>query len=107
RWMAFVLMAVCGGLVYVLLGQIESELAPAEDRAQFSVSAQMPQGTSYAAIVAYMDRLTDLVRTEVPEATGLNTIVGGWGGSSGGRITVTLSPADEREQTQTEIAQRL
>jgi len=107
RWLAFVLMAVCGGLVYVLLGQIESELAPAEDRAQFTVSAQLPQGTSYAAVVDYMDRLTDVVRREVPEATGINTIVGGWGGPGGGRISVTLGPADERERSQTDIAQAL
>ncbi len=104
RWAAFVLMAVCGGLVWVLLGQLETELAPAEDRAQFSVSAQLPQGTSYAATVDYMDRLTDVVRDEVPEATGLNTIIFGGGG---GRISATLTPAGERDATQTEIAQRL
>ncbi|HEX8386344.1 MAG TPA: efflux RND transporter permease subunit, partial [Rubricoccaceae bacterium] len=110
RWMAFVLMAACGGLVWFLNGQLESELAPAEDRAQFTVSAQLPQGTSYPATVAYMDRLTALVQREVPGTTGLNTIVGGGGGGGGtnsGRITVTLTPADERDESQSEIAQRL
>ncbi len=110
RWLAFVLMAACGGLIYLLYGQLESELAPAEDRSQFTVSAQLPQGTSYATTVGYMDRLTALVRNEVPEASGVNTIVGGGGGgggTNGGRITVTLAPADERERTQTEIAQSL
>ncbi len=104
RWAAVVLMVVCGGLVYVLLGQLETELAPAEDRAQFNVSAQLPQGTSYTATVDYMDRLTEVVQQEVPEVTGLNTII--FGGGSG-RISATLIPADEREQSQAEIAQRL
>ncbi|HEX9950993.1 MAG TPA: efflux RND transporter permease subunit, partial [Rubricoccaceae bacterium] len=110
RWMAFVLMAVCGGLVYFLLGQLETELAPAEDRSQFNVAAQLPQGTSYPATVAYMDRLAAVVQQEVPQATGLTTNVGGGGGGGGtnsGRITVTLNPADEREESQAEIVQRL
>jgi multidrug efflux pump len=107
RWLAFVVMAVCGGLVYVLFTSLESELAPMEDRAQLSVAAQLPQGTSYAVVEDYMDRLTGLVRAEVPEATGITTIVGGWGGSSGGRIIVSLTPADERERTQTQIAEAL
>jgi multidrug efflux pump len=110
RWLAFVLMGLSGVAVYFLYGSLESELAPAEDRSQFSVQAQLPQGTSYATTVAYMDRLTTLVRAEVPEATGVNTIVGGGGGgggTNGGRITVTLTPADERERTQAEIAQSL
>ena len=107
RWLAFVVMAACAGLIYITYGSLESELAPAEDRGQFSVQAQLPQGTSYGVVTAYMDDLTDVVRNVVPEATGLNTIVGGFGGSSGGRITVTLTPASEREATQTEIAQRL
>lgn len=110
RWLAFVVMAVCGYLVYVLFGTLESELAPAEDRAQFSVSAQLPQGTSYESTVAYMDRLAALVQEEVPEVTGINTIIGGGGGggsTNSGRLTVTLSLPEERERTQAEIAQAL
>src|SRR5690606_28574691 len=37
----------------------------------------------------------------------ITTIVVGWGGSSGGRIIVSLTPADERERTQTQIAEAL
>ena len=109
RWMAFVVMAVCAGLVYLLINTIESELAPAEDRAQISVSAQAPQGRGFAYTQAYTERLEALVRREVPEATGIIAIIGGGGGgtTNSGRITVTLGPAGERERTQDEIAQSL
>ncbi|HYE58224.1 MAG TPA: efflux RND transporter permease subunit, partial [Rhodothermales bacterium] len=110
RWLAFVVMGLSGGLVYVLFNSLESELAPQEDRWQLNVSAQAPQGTTYQAMAAYMDRLTEVVQREVPEASGFNTIVGGGGGGGGtnsGRITVTLVPPDERTRTQDQIAQAL
>ncbi len=62
RWLAFVVMAACGALTYLLFTSLESELAPMEDRAQLSVAAQLPQGTSYPVVLDYMDRLTDLVQ---------------------------------------------
>ena len=108
RWMAFVLMGLSAGLIVLLYTSIEKELAPQEDRAQLRVSANAPQGRGYLYMEAYMRRLEALVQREVPEATSVIGIVGGFGGgSSSGNVTVVLSPASERERTQDEIAQSL
>ena len=110
RWLAFVVMAACAGGAYVLLGQLENELAPAEDRSQITVSAQSPQGRGFRYTQPYVAELERLVRREVPEATSVIANVGGGGGGGGsnsGRLTVNLSPPGERERSQDEIAQAL
>ncbi len=107
RWMAFVLMAVCSALIVLIYTNLEQELAPQEDRSQLRVSANAPQGRGYGYMRDYMARLEDLVRAEVPEATSVIGITGGFTGGASGFVIVVLPPADERERTQDAIAQSL
>lgn len=47
RWMAWVLMVVMGGLIYVVGNKLPSELAPVEDRSNISLIAIAPEGVSF------------------------------------------------------------
>ena len=101
RWMAFVLMGACAALIWLLYTNIESELAPQEDRAQIRVSASAPQGRGFDYAAAYMAELESVVREAAPEATSVVSMVN----TGGGFVTVVLPPAEERERSQDEIAQ--
>ncbi|MEJ7913791.1 MAG: efflux RND transporter permease subunit, partial [Chitinophagaceae bacterium] len=45
RWLSFVLLAICGGIIYFIGNDIPSELAPMEDRSQFRLQVSAPEGT--------------------------------------------------------------
>ena len=108
RWMAFVVMGVCGVLIWLLFANLESELAPQEDRSQLTVSANAPQGRGYAYMLDYMTRLEQVVRDAAPEIDATISITSpGFGSSSSvntGFMRVTLVPPDERGRAQDEIA---
>ena len=107
RWAAFIIIVISIGLIYWFGTTLPAELAPMEDRSEFRLQATAPEGTSYASMAVTMDSLTNFVKREVPEATGMNSITApGFGGGSGvnqGFIRVMLAPASERTKTQQEI----
>ncbi len=111
RWLAFVVMAVAAGGVWWLFSNLESELAPAEDRSQMRLFANAPQGRGYAYMDAYTDELIRLVQREVPETEALISVTSPGFGSSGSVnsafANVILVDPDERERSQDEIANAL
>lgn len=46
RWIALILVAVCGAIIFLIGGGLQSELAPMEDRSQFRLQLSAPEGTS-------------------------------------------------------------
>ena len=61
RWLALLVLAVCGGLVAVFLRTLPRELAPVEDRGSLRISARGPEGATYAYMDGFMDELGALV----------------------------------------------
>ena len=111
RWMAFVLLAATGGLVWWMFRILPSELAPLEDRSSLRITASAPEGTSYESMSAYMDQLDAMLQREVPEAVEMTSMTSpGFGGSSSinsGFARLTLAPPGERQRSQQEIAAAL
>ncbi|MFN2457594.1 MAG: efflux RND transporter permease subunit [Chitinophagaceae bacterium] len=107
RWLAFVVIAVCGGLIYFIGKDIPSELAPMEDRSQFRLQVTAPEGTAYDAMDKYMDKLSNFIMDSVSEKIKLTSMTApsfsGSGGSNSGFIRVVLTEPEERERTQKEI----
>ena len=67
RWLAFVIIIVCGGIIFFLGQKLPSELAPMEDRSQFRLQVSAPEGTSFDYMDKYIDRLTNLMMDSIPE----------------------------------------
>jgi multidrug efflux pump len=108
RWVAFVVMAAAVGTMLVLGSTLPRELAPLEDRSRVRMTATAPEGTSFERMDKYMDSLVDMVREEVPEADNVLASTSGYsGGANAGSATVTLVPPENRERTQSEIAETL
>jgi multidrug efflux pump len=111
RWLAFVIILVCGGLIYFIGKDIPSELAPMEDRSQFRLQVTAPEGTSFDAMDRYIDRLNNLMLDSVPEKqTVLSVTSPGFSGSGSantGFVRVTLVDPKERERSQKEIVEMI
>ncbi len=111
RWMAFVIVALSVGLIWWIGTTIPSELAPMEDRSEFRLQAQAPEGTSFAFMDINVDTLTQFVRREVPERAGLVSVTapsfGGNGGVNSGFVRVILKDPSERDRTQQQIVDEI
>jgi multidrug efflux pump len=107
RWMAFVIIAACIGIIFYFGSQLKSELAPLEDRSQFRLTVTAPEGTSFDYMDNYIDRLTKLMIDSIPERTIVLTVTSpgfsGTGSANSGFVRVTLTEPEERERSQEEI----
>ncbi len=106
RWFGFVIIGICAAVIVFIGLNIQSELAPMEDRSQFRLQVTAPEGTSFDYMNTYLDRVTGFVMDSVPEKKVAISIVGGGGGSSGvnsGSVRVTLVDPDQRGRTQQKI----
>jgi multidrug efflux pump len=106
KWVAFVLIAICFGIIYFIFTRIPSELAPLEDRNQFRLSVIAPEGTYYEYMDSYIDSLNQFIIDSVPEKTKLISLTapGFAGGSANsGFINVTLTDPKDRKRSQQQI----
>jgi multidrug efflux pump len=110
RWLGFVVVALAGVVIYVLGTTVPSELAPMEDRSEFRLQAQAPEGSTFEYMDGYVRRLTAFVQEEVPEAAGMVSVTApGFGGSgvNSGFVRVILTDPEGRERTQQQIVDEI
>ncbi|MEM9857676.1 MAG: efflux RND transporter permease subunit [Bacteroidota bacterium] len=109
RWMAFVIIAISAGAIYILNNSIQQELAPVEDRGNFRIYATGPEGATFDYMDFYMDQINQLIKEEVPENESILTITSpGFGASSSvnsGFAIVNLVDAQDRSRTQKGIVE--
>ncbi len=107
RWMAFVILALCFGSAYLIGTNIQSELAPREDRNQFRLQMSAAEGTSYDYMDKYVQRMVSFVMDSVPEyRTALSVTAPGFSGTgsaNSGFVRITLVDPEDRERSQEEI----
>jgi multidrug efflux pump len=105
RWLVMglaLVVAACGALLFT---QIKSELSPTEDRGTVMVSANAPEGSSYAYTSRYADDLEKILK-DVPELRSYLMIVGA------GEVTRVMSFArmqdwSARGSSQQTVVQRI
>ena len=106
RWVAFIIVVICGGIIYFIGKDIPSELAPMEDRSQFRVQLTGPEGTAYDAMDSYVDKVSDFMLDSIPEKqTVLSITAPGFASAStnSGMVRVSLVDPEKRERSQKEI----
>jgi multidrug efflux pump len=107
RWVSLIIIAVCLGAGALIFTNIQSELAPMEDRNQFRLMLSGAEGTSYDYMDKYVQQMVQFIQDSVPEyKTALSVTAPGFMGSgsvNGGFVRVTLSDPPERERSQQEI----
>lgn len=109
RWTAFAIVAVCLVSSYVIAINLQSELAPLEDRNQFRLQISAPEGTAFDFMESYIDQITVFLMDSVPEGRVIYSLAGGstsgGGGVNSGFVRVFLDDPGERDRSQQEIVQ--
>ncbi len=107
RWVAFFIIAVCITSAYFVGINLQSELAPLEDRNQFRLQLSAPEGTSYDYMDNYVEKMTQFVMDSVKEAkTVLSLTAPGFSGSgsvNAGAVRVSLVDPKYRKRSQQQI----
>ncbi|MFN5334478.1 MAG: efflux RND transporter permease subunit [Bacteroidota bacterium] len=107
RWTAIALVLICSVSIYFLFNNLQSELAPLEDRSQFRLQVTAPEGTSFDAMDASIDKLTQLISDSVPENKVVISVTApgfiGSGAVNTGFVRTLLTDPNERNRSQQEI----
>ncbi len=108
RWLAFLIMGVSLGLIYLFFTMIPSELSPLEDRSGLRIFATAPEGASFDYMDHFMDKLIQTLKDSIPERDAIISVTSpGFGASSSvnsGFAFVILTKPDQRERSQQQIA---
>lgn len=107
RWTAFLVIAACLGMIFLIGSHLKSELAPLEDRGIFRVNMTAPQGTSFQAMDKYVSQEINFIMDSIPEHDMILSVTspsfGGSGGNNTAFMHVTLKPLSQRHRSQQEI----
>jgi len=108
RWWAFIILAVSTAAIFLFGSQLQSELSPLEDRNWLRLSITAPEGTSFEATDALIDRISGFVTDSVAEKSICLTVTApGFAGSGAvntGFVRLALTESHQRERSQQEIA---
>jgi HAE1 family hydrophobic/amphiphilic exporter-1/multidrug efflux pump len=109
RWMAWVIVAICGLIIWFVGSQLQSELAPMEDHNVVRFSMNAPEGTSYDKMQTISDSIVNYFYDSVPEREYVFASTPGFFGTGANNAfgRVGLVPATDRVRSQNEIAQDL
>ena len=111
RWLSVMILFVSMGLIYLIGSNLQSELAPLDDRSVMRISATAPEGASFEYMEHYMDKLQLLVQDSVPERNVVLTVTApgftGSGAVNTGFARVMLKTPENRKRSQNQIAQML
>jgi hydrophobe/amphiphile efflux-1 (HAE1) family protein len=107
RWMAWILVMGCVGLIVFFWFNLQSELAPMEDRSQFRLQVTAPEGTSFEAMEKYIDDLTYFIIDSVPEKKTLISVTApgftGSGSVNTGFVRAVMVAPNERDRSQQDV----
>ena len=107
RWIAFLVIVACFSIIYFVGSNLQSELAPMEDKSGFRLSVTAPEGTAYDAMDKFMDKLSNFLIDSVPEKRYMVSMTApgfsGGGSSNSGFVRMVLSNPSERKRSQQDI----
>jgi multidrug efflux pump len=108
RWTAWLLVAGCFALIYFIGSNLQSELAPLEDRSQIRLQVSAPEGTSYDYMDNYVEKLVTFVKDSVPENRVVLSVTApsfaGSGSVNSGFVRIVLCDPKDRNRSQQQIA---
>ena len=109
RWVAFVIVIACAGIIYFIGRLLPSELAPLEDRNRVRTSITLPEGTDFDYTDKVAFNITQRLLDSVPEKFVVLTFAPGFGGggSNAAFISMGLVDASQRKRSQDQIAQQM
>lgn len=108
RYLTFPLIIFCFLLIWFFGKDLQSEVAPLEDRSFIRFSVTAPEGTSYDYMEKYIDRISKAVMDSVPERSIVLSVTSpGFTGTNSvntGFVRLMLKDPEDRKRTQMQIA---
>jgi hydrophobe/amphiphile efflux-1 (HAE1) family protein len=107
RWVAWIIVALCGLIIWLTLQNLQSEIAPLEDRSSIRFTVTTPEGTSYAYTQKIADEITNYLYDSVPERDFVFARTPAQGGPNTSQPRIALVAPALRTRSQNEIANEL
>jgi HAE1 family hydrophobic/amphiphilic exporter-1/multidrug efflux pump len=102
--MAWVIVGVCFAIIVLIGSNIQSELAPLEDKSAVRVSMSGAEGSSYEDLRTDILKAVRIMQDSIPEHAFTWVSVPSWGGgSTGASGRLGMVDINERTRTQSEI----
>ena len=102
RWLAWVIVAACVGIIAFIITGLQSEIAPLEDRSSIRFTTTAPEGTSFSSMQRISDEISNYLYDSVPERdfVFVRTPAGGSVSSSQPRLGLVEPGLRDRSQAQ-------
>ena len=108
KWISFVILALCAGLIVIFSRTLKSELAPLEDHSLLRASITLPEGSGFDYTQNFVDRVAQLLIDSIPQSRLVFAGAGLGGGTTNtGMVQTFLIPPSQRKVTQQQIYDRL
>ncbi len=108
RWVAWVVVVACIVVIVFIITNLQSEIAPLEDRSSVRFSATAAEGTSYSSMQKISDEITSYLYDSVPERDFVFARTPSFGGSlNNSQPRLVLIDPSLRNRSQAEIASDL
>ncbi|HEY4064574.1 MAG TPA: efflux RND transporter permease subunit [Puia sp.] len=107
RWAAWVLIGVCGVMIWVILSNMQSEIAPLEDRSSVRFTVTLPEGSSFSYTQKVTDQIANYLYDSVPERSFVFARTPAGSSTNTSQPRIGLTDPQDRTRSQNEIAQDL
>ncbi|MCX6208953.1 MAG: efflux RND transporter permease subunit [Bacteroidetes bacterium] len=109
RWVAWVLLVTCLVIIYFTYTNLQTELAPLEDKSSIRFAITGPEGASYSYMQDVGDKLQSFLNDSVPEKEFSFAAVPGFGGTgiNTGLARLKLVEPKDRTKSQSDLAKEL
>ncbi|TAE12190.1 MAG: efflux RND transporter permease subunit [Bacteroidetes bacterium] len=106
KWAAWGIIAICIGGIYFIYNNLQSEIAPLEDRSSIRFSITAPEGSSYDYTLAFADKFVGYLYDSIPERLFVFNATPSFGGTSVNTSIARIALIDPtlRSKTQQELA---
>jgi len=109
-WQSFIYMALIVGSIFFFGSQLQSELAPMEDKGRLMIMSTAPEGTSFERMDEFQKEIIAYVDTFAERKDILAVTAPGFGSSvstNSGFVRLNLVPKGERKKSQAELAHEI
>lgn len=107
RWMAWIIIGICVAMIWLIATNMQSEIAPLEDRSSVRFSVTLPEGASYSYTQNVTDQIANYLYDSVPERDFVFARVPSYGAINTSQPRIGLVPSDQRHRSQNEISNDL
>ncbi|MHA4811244.1 efflux RND transporter permease subunit [Flavitalea flava] len=107
RWAAWVIIALCFGMILLILRNMQSEIAPLEDRNSIRFTVTLPEGASFNYTQSVTDQISSYLYDSVPERDFVFARTPAGSSVNTSQPRIGLVDPGERHRSQNEISNDL